>query len=231
MATTKKPIIGPATKAKVTSVVRNVQNSKVVEAVKKTGAAIKQEARVVGRAVTGYTEKKEKAKESSSPASAFQAPKSQVFSNGPVKSPSQLREQKRQDRSDTRVENRMSRSADRSKRGAESNRAFTLSPASERFQSSKSGLTMYKDGVAIALPNSRRKAIATISENLNTKAEGRERKKLAKSQYADIKSTPTTDAQMRKQNEKKGKVAGSTTCKPGRGANLCKVKAKNEGGF
>lgn len=81
------------------------------------------------------------------------------------------------------------------------------------------------------LPNKKRKAIATISESLDTKLEGRARRKLAKQYYSDIKSKPKTDAEMRKQNEKKGKVAGSTTCKPGRGANLCKVKAKNEGGF
>ena len=81
------------------------------------------------------------------------------------------------------------------------------------------------------LPNKRRKAIATISENLDTKLEGRARRKLAKEQYAMIKNKPQTDAQMRKQNEKKGKVASAATCKPGRGANLCKVKAKNEGGF
>ena len=87
---------------------------------------------------------------------------------------------------------------------------------------------MYKDGAAISLPKARRKAISVISENLNTKAEGRDRKKLAKEQYKQIKSKPKTDAEMRKQNEKKGKVAGSTTCTPGRGANLCIDK---DGGF
>lgn len=229
MATTKKPVIGPATRAKVTGVVRKVQNSKAAGAVKKAGAAIKQEARVVGRAVTGYAAKKEKAKASSSPASAFQI-KSEVFGNGPVKSPSQIREQKKKDRSESRVANRMSRSADRSKRGAD--RSFTTSyptsGSSERFQSSKECLTMYKDKVAISLPKSRRKAIRVISENLDTKAEGRERKKLAKRNYRELKNKPKTDAEMRKQNEKKGKVAGSTTCKPGRGANLCIDK---DGGF
>ena len=230
MATTKKPVIGPETRAKVTGVVRKVQNSKAAGAVKKAGAAIKQEARVIGRAVTGYGAKKEQAKESSSPASAFQTPKSQVFGNGPVKSPSQIREQKKKDRVETRVANRMSRSADRSKRGAD--RSFTTSypssGSSERFQSSKDGLIMYKDKVAIALPKSKRKAIRVISENLDTKAEGRERRKLAKRDYEIIKNKPKTDAEMRKQNEKKGKVAGSTTCTPGRGANLCIDK---DGGF
>jgi hypothetical protein len=232
MATTKKPVIGPVTRAKVTGVVRKVQNSKAAGTVKKAGAAIKQEARVVGRAVTGYAAKKEKAKESSSPASAFQAPKSAVFGNGPVKSPAQLREQKKKDRTESRVANRMSRSADRSKRGAD--RSFTTSypssGSSERFQSNKEGLTMYKDGAAIALPKARRKAIRTISENLNTKAEGRDRKKLAKEQYKQIKSKPKTDAQMRKQNAKKckGKQAATT----GGGNNLCSPQGNNNaGGF
>tara|TARA_R110000868_G_scaffold190951_1_gene435083 strand:- start:230 stop:925 length:696 start_codon:yes stop_codon:yes gene_type:complete len=231
MATTKKPVIGPATRAKVTGVVRKVQNSKAAGAVKKASAAIKQEARVVGRAVTGYAAKKEKAKASSSPASAFQI-KSEVFGNGKIKSPDQIRAQKKQDRSESRVANRMSRSADRSKRGAD--RSFTTSypssGSSERFQSSKGGLTMYKDGAAISLPKARRKAIRVISENLNTKAEGRDRKKLAKEQYKQIKSKPKTDAQMRKQNAKKckGKQAATT----GGGNNLCSPQGNNNaGGF
>jgi hypothetical protein len=107
------------------------------------------------------------------------------------------------------------RKADRSKRRYENN---VSNPTGPQFRGQ-------------GLPNKKRKAIATISENLNTNLQGRERKKLAKQYYADIKSKPKTDAEMRKQNEKKGKVASSTTCKPGRGANLCKVKAKNEGGF
>jgi hypothetical protein len=227
MATTKKPVIGPATRAKVTGVVRKVQNSKAAGAVKKAGAAIKQEARVVGRAVTGYAAKKEKAKASSSPASAFQI-KSEVFGNGKIKSPDQIRAQKKQDRSDSRVANRMSRSADRSKRGAD--RSFTTSypssGSSERFQSTKEGLT-YK---GIALPARKRKAVRVISENLNTKLEGRQRKKLAKEFYKDIKSKPKTDAQMRKQNAKKckGKQAATT----GGGNNLCSPQGNNNaGGF
>ena len=226
MATTKKPVIGPETRAKVTGVVRKVQNSKAAGAVKKAGAAIKQEARVIGRAVTGYAAKKEQAKESSSPASAFQAPKSQVFGNGPVKSPSQIREQKKKDRVETRVANKMARSADRSKRGAD--RSFTTSypssGSSERFQSGKEGLTWN----GVTLPEKKREAIRTISDNAKTKLEGRARKVWAKGQYEIIKNKPTTDAEMRKQNEKKGKVAGSTTCTPGRGANLCIDK---DGGF
>ena len=228
MATTKKPVIGPATRAKVTGVVRKVQNSKAAGAVKKAGAAIKQEARVVGRAVTGYAAKKEKAKESSSPASAFQVPKSEVFGNGKIKSPDQIRAQKKQDRTESRVANRMSRSADRSKRGAD--RSFTTSypssGSSERFQSTKEGLT-YK---GIALPARKRKAVRVISENLNTKLEGRQRKKLAKEFYKDIKSKPKTDAQMRKQNAKKckGKQAATT----GGGNNLCSPQGNNNaGGF
>ena len=226
MATTKKPVIGPETRAKVTGIVRKVQNSKTAGAVKKAGAAIKQEARVIGRAVTGYGAKKEQAKESSSPASAFQAPKSQVFGNGPVKSPSQIREQKKKDRVETRVANKMARSADRSKRGAD--RSFTTSypssGSSERFQSGKEGLTWN----GVTLPEKKREAIRTISDNAKTKLEGRARKVWAKGQYEIIKNKPTTDAEMRKQNKKKGKVAGSTTCTPGRGANLCIDK---DGGF
>ena len=226
MATTKKPVIGPETRAKVTGVVRKVQNSKAAGAVKKAGAAIKQEARVIGRAVTGYGAKKEQAKESSSPASAFQAPKSQVFGNGPVKSPSQIREQKKKDRVETRVANKMARSADRSKRGAD--RSFTTSypssGSSERFQSGKEGLTWN----GVTLPEKKREAIRAISDNAKTKLEGRARKVWAKGQYEIIKNKPTTDAEMRKQNKKKGKVAGSTTCTPGRGANLCIDK---DGGF
>jgi hypothetical protein len=227
MATKKKPVIGPVTRAKVTGVVRKVQNSKAAGAVKKAGAAIKQEARVVGRAVTGYGLKKEKAKESSSPASAFQI-KSEVFGNGKIKSPDQIRAQKKQDRTESRVANRMSRSADRSKRGAD--RSFTTSypssGSSERFQSTKEGLT-YK---GIALPARKRKAVRVISENLNTKLEGRQRKKLAKEFYKDIKSKPKTDAQMRKQNAKKckGKQAATT----GGGNNLCSPQGNNNaGGF
>ena len=79
------------------------------------------------------------------------------------------------------------------------------------------------------LPGSKRKAIRTINESLNTKLQGRERKKLAKAYYADLKSKPSTMQEMRKQNEKKGRAAASATCKPGKGANLCKVKT--EGGF
>jgi hypothetical protein len=225
MATTNKPVIGPVTRAKVTGIVRKVQNSKAAGAVKRAGAQIKNEARVIGRAVTRYSAKKEKANESSSPASAFQVPKSQVFGSGPIKSPAKLREERKEARIDKREERQSARKADRVKKGVESNRSSTTSyPASgssERFQSSKEGLTMYKDGAAIALPKSRRAAIRVISENLDTKAEGRERRKLAKRDYEIIKNKPTNDAEMRKQNKKKGKVAGSTTCTPGKGANLC----------
>jgi len=82
MATKKNPIIGPATKAKITSAVRKVQNSKAAGAVKKAGAQVKQEARVIGRAVTGYGAKKKKeTATASSPASAFQAT-SKTFGSG-----------------------------------------------------------------------------------------------------------------------------------------------------
>jgi hypothetical protein len=187
MATKKKPVIGPVTRAKVTGVVRKVQNSKAAGVVKKAGAAIKQEARVVGRAVTGYSAKKEKANESSSSASAFQAPKSRVFGSGPIKSPAKLREERKEARIDKREERQSARKADRVKKGVESNRSFTTSyPSSERFQSSKEGLTFK----GIPLSNRKRKAVRTINENLNTKLEGRERKKLAKEYYKDIKSKP-----------------------------------------
>jgi hypothetical protein len=231
MATTKKPVIGPATRAKVTGVVRKVQNSKAAGAVKRAGAQIKNEARVIGRAVTGYSAKKEKANESSSPASAFQAPKSQVFGSGPIKSPAKLREERKEARIDKREERQSARKADRVKKGVESNRSFTTSyPSSERFQSSKGGLTMYKDGAAISLPKSRRKAIRTISENLDTKAEGRARKKLAKRNYREIKNKPKTDAEMRKQNAKKSKTAAS--CIPsGTGTNACRDDVMGTGGY
>jgi len=227
MATTKKnPIIGPATRAKVTSVVRKVQNSKAAGAVKKAGAAVKQEARVIGRAVTGYGAKKKKeTATASSPASAFQAT-SKVFGSGKIKSPSERKAEKKQERAEKREFKRSGRSADRVKRLGDSERAFTTSPGSERYQSSKQGLT-YK---GIPLSNRKRKAVRTISENLNTKLEGRERKKLAKEYYKDIKSKPTTMAEMRKQNKKKSKRAGSCTTKGGPGVNLCTPQGDN-GGF
>jgi hypothetical protein len=216
MATTKKnPIIGPATRAKVTSVVRKVQNSKTAGAVKKAGAAVKQEARVIGRAVTGYKAKKEQSSAAASPASAFQV-NSEVFGKGKIKSPSQIREDKKQERADRRVANRMSRSADRSKRIVDGERAFTLSPGSERYQSSKQGLTWN----GVPLPEGRRAAIRTISENAKTKLEGRDRTVWAKQQYEILKNKPTTDAEMRKRNEKlqKGKQAATT----GGGTNACR---------
>jgi hypothetical protein len=227
MATTKKnPIIGPATRAKITSAVRKVQNSKAAGAVKKAGAAVKQEARVIGRAVTGYGAKKKKeTATASSPASAFQAT-SKVFGSGKIKSPSERKAEKKQERAEKREFKRSGRSADRVKRLGDSERAFTTSPGSERYQSSKQGLT-YK---GIPLSNRKRKAVRTISENLNTKLEGRERKKLAKEYYKDIKSKPTTMAEMRKQNKKKSKKAGSCTTKGGGGVNLCTPEGDN-GGF
>jgi len=203
MATKKKnPIIGPATKAKITSAVRRVQNSKAAGAVKKAGVAVKQEARVVGRAVTGYGAKKKKETATpSSPASAFQAT-SKTFGSGKIKSPSELKSQRKQERAENREFRRSGRSADRVKRVTDGERAYTLSPGSERYQSSKEGLT-YK---GIPLSDRKRKAVRTISENLNTKLEGRERKKLAKEYYKSIKSKPTTDAEMRKQNKKKSSL-------------------------
>ena len=223
MAVKNKPIIGPATKAKITSVVRKAQNSKAAGTVKKATTAVKQEARVIGRAVTAYKTKKEQAKSSASPASAFQV-NSEVFGKGKIKSPSQIREEKRQERSDRRVANRMSRSADRSKRIGETERSFTTSPGSERYQSSKQGLTWN----GVSLPDSRRDAIRTISENAKTKLEGRERKVWAKQQYEILKNKPTTDAEMRKQNEKlqKGKQAATT----GGGTNACREDVMGTGG-
>ena len=226
----KNPIIGPATRAKVTSVVRKVQNSKAAGAVKKAGAAVKQEARVIGRAVTGYGAKKKKeTATASSPASAFQAT-SKVFGSGRIKSPSERKAEKKQERAENREFRKSGRSADRTKRVGDGERAYTLSPGSERYQSSKQGLTMYKDGVAIPLPKSRRKAISTISANLDTKLEGRARRKKAKENYKIIKSKPTTDAEMRKQNKKKSKRAGRCTTIGGGGVNLCTPEGDN-GGF
>jgi hypothetical protein len=226
----KNPIIGPATRAKVTSVVRKVQNSKAAGAVKKAGAQVKQEARVIGRAVTGYGAKKKKqTATASSPASAFQAT-SKTFGSGRIKSPSELRMDKKKERVENREFKRSGRSADRVKRLGDSERAFTTSPGSERYQSSKKGLTLYKDGAAIPLPKSRRKAVRTINENLTTKLEGRERNKLAKEYYQNIKSKPTTDAEKRKQNKKKSRKAGRCTTVGGGGVNLCTPEGDN-GGF
>jgi hypothetical protein len=81
------------------------------------------------------------------------------------------------------------------------------------------------------LPSNKRKAIRTINEGLKTKLEGRERKKLAKEYYADMKSKPKTMEEMRKQNKKKSKQASK--CIPGgKGNNLCLPQGRNnEGGF
>jgi hypothetical protein len=110
----------------------------------------------------------------------------------------------------------MSRSADRSKRIVDGERAFTLSPGSERYQSSKQGLTWN----GVPLPEGRRAAIRTISENAKTKLEGRDRTVWAKQQYEILKNKPTTDAEMRKRNEKlqRGKQAATT----GGGTNACR---------
>lgn len=215
MATKTKPIIGPATKAKITSVVRKAQNSKAAGTVKKAATAVKQEARVIGRAVTSYKTKKEQAKAPASPASAFQV-NSEVFGKGKIKSPSQIREEKKQERSDRRVANRMSRSADRAKRIGETERSFTTSPGSERFQSSKRALTWN----GVSLPEGRRDAIRTISDNAKTKLEGRDRMVWAKQQYEILKNKPTTDAEQRKQNDRlqRGKRAATT----GGGTNACR---------
>jgi hypothetical protein len=89
---------------------------------------------------------------------------------------------------------------------------------------------MYKDKVAIALPKSRRKAIRVISENLDTKAEGRERRKIAKRNYKSIKSKATTDAEMRKQNKRKSRRAAG--CIPGgSGTNACRSDVMGTGGY
>jgi hypothetical protein len=222
----KNPIIGPATRAKITSAVRKVQNSKAAGAVKKAGAAVKQEARVIGRAVTGYGAKKKKeTATASSPASAFQAT-SKVFGSGRIKSPSERKAEKKQERAEKREFRKSGRSADRTKRVGDGERAYTLSPGSERYQSSKEGLTWN----GVPLPAKRRQAIKTISENAKTKLEGRKRRVWAKEQYKDLKSKPTTMAEMRKQNKKKSKRAGSCTTKGGGGVNLCTPEGDN-GGF
>lgn len=223
MATKTKPIIGPATKAKITSVVRKAQNSKAAGTVKKAATAVKQEARVIGRAVTSYKTKKEQAKAPASPASAFQV-NSEVFGKGKIKSPSQIREEKKQERSDRRVANRMSRSADRAKRIGETERSFTTSPGSDRYQSSKQGLTWN----GVSLPEGRRDAIRTISDNAKTKLDGRDRMVWAKQQYEILKNKPTTDAEMRKQNDKlqRGKRAAET----GGGTNACREDVMGTGG-
>ena len=77
------------------------------------------------------------------------------------------------------------RKADRAKRRYENNVSNPNSP----FKFKGEGL-----------PNKRRKAIAMISENANTKLEGRERRKWAKEQYKNIVSKPQTDAERRKRD-------------------------------
>jgi hypothetical protein len=78
------------------------------------------------------------------------------------------------------------RKADRSKRRYENNVSSLTGP---QFKGQ-------------GLPNKKRKAISTISESLSTSLQGRERRKLAKQYYADIKSRPTTDAQKVKRDTK-----------------------------
>lgn len=51
------------------------------------------------------------------------------------------------------------------------------------------------------LPGNRRQAIRAISENLDTKAQGRERMDIARTYYENL-NKPTTDAEMRKRNAK-----------------------------
>jgi len=224
MATKTKPIIGPATKAKITSVVRKAQNSKAAGTVKKAGVQIKQEARVIGRAVARRMEKKEKtAAAPASPASAFQV-NSGVFGKGKIKSPSELKAEKKQERAEKREFRKSGRMADRAKRLGDGERAFTTSPGSERYQSSKQGLTWN----GVPLPDSRRKAVRTISESAKTKLEGRKRKVWAKEQYEILKNKPTNDAEMRKQNDKlqRGKRAATT----GGGTNACREDVMGTGG-
>jgi hypothetical protein len=241
MATTKKnPIIGPATRAKVTSVVRKVQNSKAAGAVKKAGVQIKQEARVIGRAVERRMEKKEKtAAAPASPASEFQAT-SKVFGSGKIKSPSELKAEKKQERVEKREFRKSGRMADRAKRLGDGERAFTLSPGSERFQSSnqgrakKKGPTLYKDGQAYELSTNKRKAVREIvSLRTDRGAElstPKELRRAAKKTLKEITSKPTTMAEMRKQNKKKSRKAGRCTTKGGGGVNLCTPEGDN-GGF
>jgi hypothetical protein len=231
MATTKKnPIIGPATRAKVTSVVRKVQNSKAAGAVKKAGVQIKQEARVIGRAVERRMEKKEKtAAAPASPASEFQAT-SKVFGSGKIKSPSELKAEKKQERVEKREFRKSGRMADRAKRLGDGERAFTLSPGSERFQSSnqgrakKKGPTLYKDGQAYELSTNKRKAVREIvSLRTDRGAElstPKELRRAARKTLEIITSKPTTDAEKRKRDNKlqRGKRAATT----GGGTNACR---------
>jgi hypothetical protein len=89
------------------------------------------------------------------------------------------------------------------------------------------------------LPTRKRKAIRVINEGLKTKLEGRERKKLAKEYYADLKSKPKTMEEMRKQNAKKQRraVIGNTSIGAGTSSgvsgaamqNVCPVTAMNGG--
>ena len=236
----KNPIIGPATRAKVTSVVRKVQNSKTAGAVKKAGVAVKQEARVIGRAVTKYGAKKEKrAAGPASPASAFQAT-SKTFGSGKIKSPSELRMEKKKERAENKEFRKAARSADRTKRITDGGRAFTTSPGSERFQSSKQGRakkkgpTLYKDGQAYELSRNKRKAVREIvSLRTDRGAElstPKELRRAAKKTLKEITSKPTTMAEMRKQNKKKSRKAGRCTTIGGGGVNLCTPEGDN-GGF
>ena len=110
---------------------------------------------------------------------------------------------------------RSARRAERAKRIYERN---ISSPSAPKFKGEN-------------LPGSKRKAVRTISENLNTGLQGRARKKLAKEYYADLKSKPKTMEEMRKQNKKKSKQA-SKCITGGKGNNLCSPQGRNnEGGF
>lgn len=102
-------------------------------------------------------------------------------------------------------------------------------------RSRKTGPTVYKDGQAYELSRNKRKAVRELismrTDKGAEKATPRELKQKARRDLKEIKSKPTTDAEMRKQNKKKSRRAAR--CIPtGKGNNLCLDQGRNnEGGY
>ena len=114
----------------------------------------------------------------------------------------------------------------------------SVSAGSARLKSAKErkkGPIAYKDGQAYELSRNKRKAVRELismrTDKGAEKSTPRELKRVARQDLRQIKSRPENMEQMRKQNKRKGRAASAAICKPGRGANLCKTNAKNEGGF
>lgn len=99
----------------------------------------------------------------------------------------------------------------------------------------KTGPTVYKDGQAYELSRNKRKAVRELismrDDKGAEKSTPRELKQKARRDLKELKSKPTTMAEMRKQNKKKSKQASK--CIPGgKGNNLCLPQGRNnEGGY